>query len=200
TAPDAPIDVLISLSPINIVQAAADLLWSPVLRAFPTLKFALSEGGVGWLPYFFDRVDWIYERHRFWTGQDFGDQLPSEVFRDRIVTCFIDDPAGMEVRHRIGVDSMTWECDYPHSDSTWPQSPERLMKSLEGVSDDEIDAMTHRNAMRHFRYEPFTHRSRERCTVGALRAEAADVDVSVKSSGRVRASRMRMAADLTGRR
>ncbi len=113
------------------------------------------------------------------------------------MTCFIDDPAGMEVRHRIGVDSMTWECDYPHSDSTWPQSPERLMKSLDGVSDEEIDAITHRNAMRHFRYDPFAHRPRESCTVGALRAEAFDVDTSIKSSGKVRTSRMTMAADLT---
>ena len=95
TAHDAPIDVLITLQPVNIVQAAADLLWSPVLRKFPDLQVALSEGGIGWIPYFLDRVDWIYTRHHAWTGQDFGGQLPSEVFRERIVTCFIDDPAGV---------------------------------------------------------------------------------------------------------
>ena len=49
---DAPIDVLITLQPMNIVQAAADLLWSPVLRKFPDLRVALSEGGIGWIPYF----------------------------------------------------------------------------------------------------------------------------------------------------
>ena len=180
TAADAPIDVLITLQPINIVQAAADLLWSPVLRKFPDLRVALSEGGIGWIPYFLDRVDWIYERHHPWTGQDFGDQLPSQVFRERIVTCFIDDPTGIEARHRVGVDRITWEADYPHSDSTWPQSPERLMKSLPGVPDDEINAMTHENAMRHYRFDPFAHRSKEKSTVGALRAEAADVDVTPK--------------------
>ena len=42
TSPDAPIDCLITLTPINIVQAAADLIWSPVLRKFPNLKIALS--------------------------------------------------------------------------------------------------------------------------------------------------------------
>ena len=61
TASDAPIDVLITLQPINIVQAAADLLWSPVLRKFPTLRFALSEGGIGWIPYFWS-VDYNYRR------------------------------------------------------------------------------------------------------------------------------------------
>jgi hypothetical protein len=74
------------------------------------------------------------------------------------------------------------------------------MKSLTGVEDDEIDRITHRNAMRHFRFDPFTHRAREECTVGALRAGAADVDVTPRSTGRVRANRMTKATDLTGRR
>ena len=132
TAPDAPIDVLISLQPVNIVQAAADLLWSPVLRKFPDLRVSLSEGGIGWVPYFLDRMDWIYTRHHGWTGQDFGSMLPSEVFQERVVLCFIDDPAGVELRHRVGMDKICWEADYPHSDSTWPISPETLWPSLDG--------------------------------------------------------------------
>jgi predicted TIM-barrel fold metal-dependent hydrolase len=178
TAPDAPVDVLITLQPINIVQAAADLMWSPVLRKFPDLRVALSEGGIGWVPYFCDRLDWIYTRHRAWTGQDFGDQLPSEVFRERITLCFIDDPAGVEQLERIGVDQVCWEGDYPHSDSTWPISPETLWPSIDGLGTDVIDQITHRNAMRHFRFDPFASRTRAECTVGALRAGAGDVDVS----------------------
>ena len=73
-------DCLITLTPMNIVQAAADLVWSPVLRKFPDLKVALSEGGIGWVPYFLERIDYNYDRHHAWTGQDFGDALPSEVF------------------------------------------------------------------------------------------------------------------------
>jgi predicted TIM-barrel fold metal-dependent hydrolase len=199
TSVEAPIDVLISLQPINIVQAAADLLWSPVLRKFPTLRVALSEGGIGWIPYFLDRVDWIYQRHRQWTGQDFGDMLPSEVFRDRIVTCFIDDPSGLESRHRVGIDTICWEADYPHSDSTWPTSAETLVKSLAPLDDltpSELGSITHANAMRHFRFEPFAHRPRDRCTVGALRAEAHDVDVTPRSQGK-RAQKLTKATDLT---
>ena len=143
TAADAPIDVLLALQPVNIIQAAADLLWSPVLRKFPELKVSLSEGGIGWIPYFLERMDWTYERQHGWTGQDFGDRLPSEVFREHIVTCFIDDPAGVAQRDQVGLDTICWESDYPHSDSTWPVSPERLMRSMGGVPDDEIDAMTH---------------------------------------------------------
>ena len=76
TAPDAPVDVMITLQPMNICQAAADLLWSRVLKEFPDIRFALSEGGTGWIPYFLDRLDRTYDMHRLWTGQDFGDRLP----------------------------------------------------------------------------------------------------------------------------
>ena len=200
TSVEAPIDVLISLQPVNIVQAAADLLWSPVLRKFPELRVSLSEGGIGWIPYFLERMDWIYTRHHLWTGQDFGGKLPSEVFRERIVTCFIDDPVGVEIRHRVGIDTICWESDYPHSDSTWPTSPEYLMKQLDGVSDEDVNAMTHLNAMRHFRFDPLAHRRRDECTVGALRASAADVDVTPRSVGRRGDKpKMTMATDLTQR-
>jgi predicted TIM-barrel fold metal-dependent hydrolase len=197
TSVEAPIDVLITLQPMNIVQAAADLVWSPVLRKFPDLRVALSEGGIGWIPYFLERLDWIYTRHHAWTGQDFGSLLPSEVFRERIVTCFIDDPTGVIVRDRVGVETICWESDYPHSDSTWPTSPEFLMKSLDGVSDSDIDAMTHGNAMRHFRFDPFAVRPREECTVGALRATATDVDIAPLSVERLRnAPKMTKSTDL----
>ncbi|WP_334143773.1 amidohydrolase family protein [Rhabdothermincola sp.] len=182
TSIEAPINVMITLQPMNIVQAAADLVWSRVLQEFPRLRFALSEGGIGWIPYFLERIDYVYQHHRLWTGHDLG-MLPSELFRERIVTCFIDDAFGIENSHHLNLDMITWECDYPHSDSTWPHSPEALAKSLTGVPADEVDQITHLNAMRIFQYDPFSVRARERCTVGALRAEAAGVDVSVKSVG-----------------
>ena len=104
---DAPIDILITLQPMNIVQAAADLLWSPVLRKFPDLTFALSEGGIGWIPYFLERVDYVYQHHQAWTGQDFGDLLPSQVFKERIITCFIDDAFGVANRDYLNIDIIT---------------------------------------------------------------------------------------------
>ena len=182
TSIEAPINVMITLQPMNIVQAAADVLWSRVLQEFPGLRIALSEGGIGWIPYFLERVDYVYKNHKAWTGHDLG-MLPSELFKERIVTCFIDDAVGVEARAHLNPDMITWECDYPHSDSTWPESPELLSKALVGVPDDEVDKITHLNAMRLFQFDPFAVRRREQCTVGALRAEAVDVDVSLKSAG-----------------
>ena len=183
TAPDAPIDVMITLQPMNICMAAADLVWSRVFKEFPGLKVALSEGGTGWIPYFLDRLDRTYDMHHRWTGQDFGDRMPSDVFRDHILTCFIADPVGLALRHEIGVDNICWEQDYPHSDSSWPRAPEELvaMAARYAVPGDDLARMTHLNAMRWYRFDPFAHRPEKDCTVGALRAEVAGHDVSVRS-------------------
>ena len=182
TSVEAPIDVLITLQPMNVVQAAADLLWSPVLRKFPDLKIALSEGGIGWIPYFLERIDYQYGRHRAWTGQDFGDKLPSEVFNEHVLTCFISDKFGVASRDFLAMDNVMWECDYPHSDSTWPFAPEDVWTEIGGLDDHDIDRITHLNAMNHFHYDPFpVLGGRERCTVGALRESVAGHDVSIRS-------------------
>ena len=195
TSVEAPIDVLITLQPMNIVQAAADLIWSPVLRKYPNIKIALSEGGIGWIPYFLERIDYVFQHHHTWTGQDFGDKLPSQVFKERVITCFIDDAFGVDNRRYLNLDNITWECDYPHSDSTWPQAPELLMKYIEGLSDAEIDKITHENAMRLWRYDPFAHIPKDECRVGPLRAQAEGWDVSLVARG-VKESRATGAADL----
>jgi predicted TIM-barrel fold metal-dependent hydrolase len=183
TTPDSPVDVMITVTPISIVNCAADLLWSRVLRAFPKLKVALSEGGIGWIPYFLERADYVYKHHHQWTHQDFGGRLPSDVFREQVITCFIDDQAGIRYRHDVGIDTITWECDYPHSDCTWPRAPEILAQGMEGVPDDELAKITHENALRHFRLDAFSHRPKAKCTVAALRAESPDVDLSLQSQG-----------------
>jgi predicted TIM-barrel fold metal-dependent hydrolase len=188
-AVDSPPDVMITLQPMNIQSAAADLLWSRVLKEYPTLRIALSEGGTGWIPYFLDRVDRTFEMHHTWTLQDFGGRLPSEVFRQHFLTCFISDRVGVELRHRIGIDNMAWEADYPHSDSMWPGAPEELSAVFtdNAVPRDEIDKITHGNAMRWYSFDPFVHVGKEDATVGALRSQVAGHDVSVMAlSTRVR--------------
>jgi predicted TIM-barrel fold metal-dependent hydrolase len=179
---DSPVDVFISNMPVTLYLTASDLTYSPILRKFKQIKFALSEGGAGWVPHFLERIDYVH-RHHVWTRQDFGGKKPSEVFLEHVYTCFIDDRTAVKTRHACGIDNLTWELDYPHSDSTWPYGAETLWESLEGLPDDEIDKITHRNAMRCYSFDPFRHHRRADVTVGALKAKAKHVDLSFTDTG-----------------
>ncbi len=79
------------------------------------------------------------------------------------------------------MDNVMWECDYPHSDSTWPHGArDARRRRSAGCRDHDIDRITHLNAMKHFSYDPFTVLGgKENCTVGALRAQAVGHDVSI---------------------
>ena len=174
---DAPIDVMITLTPMNSMQAAANLIWSPALKRFPDLKFALSEGGIGWMPYFLERIDYVYERHRFWTGQQFGDMLPRpEGARDLLV--LLHRRQGRRHRARPDRHRQHQRGSATTRTPTRPgrRRPRRLWKHFDGVdiSDDDINKITHLNAMKRFHFDPFAVRPREECTVAALRARVTD--------------------------
>ena len=180
TAPESPIQTLLVLSCQVSVFAAQDLLWGPVLRKYPTLKIAWSEGGIGWIPFFLDRCDRTY-LNQTWAGQDFGDKLPSEVFREHSLACYVTDPSSLYNRERIGMDLIAWEADFPHSDCLWPDAPEQALAELQaaGCTDEEITKITWRNSAEFMGLDPFALIPREQATVGALRALSPDVDTAI---------------------
>ncbi len=184
TAMDAPIDAMITLQPMNIVQCAADLVWSPVFRKFPRLRVALSEGGIGWVPYFLERIDYVYQHHHAWTNQDFGDRLPSEVFNEHVLTCFIDDSVGMEVRHHLNLE--------PHPLGVRLPALGLDLAARPGDGDEvprRPARRRHRPDHAPQRHAPTSATTRsptsrpEQATVGALRAQATDVDTTPVSHG-----------------
>ena len=178
---ESPIDAWITAMPMSIANSASDWLQLQALQRYPDLKVALSEGGIGWVPYFLERADFTFEHHHEWTHTDFGGRKPSDIFREHFITCFIDDKHGVKNRADIGVDIICYECDYPHSDTLWPEAPEYLMGNFAGCSDEDIDKITHLNAMRAYSFDPFKDIAREQCTVGALRAKATHVDTTPRS-------------------
>jgi len=182
SAPEAGYDNLMILSTQVSVIAAQDILWGPSLRKFPGLRIAWSEGGIGWIPFYLDRCDRHYLNQK-WLGQDFGGKLPSEVFKEHCLFCYITDPSALRLRDRIGVENIALEADYPHSDCLWPDAPEFFLDEMRaaGCTDDEVNMITWENAARFFHYDPFKHISKEDARVGALRALSPDVDTSIVS-------------------
>ena len=182
SAPNAPIDNLIILATQISTLAAQDLLWGGAMTTYPDLKVAWSEAGIGWIPFYLDRCDRHYDNQR-WLGHDFGGKLPSDIFRDHSLACYVTDPTALKVRHDIGIENIAWECDYPHSDTIWPNAPEFVLNEMNeaGVPDHEINMITYENTCRFFGWDAFKHISKKDATVGALRALSPDVDTTIRS-------------------
>jgi predicted TIM-barrel fold metal-dependent hydrolase len=178
-SPESPIDAWITAMPISIANSAADWTFASFWQRYPDLRMALSEGGIGWVPYFLERADFTYEHHHEWTFSDFGKERPSDVFKRHIICCFIDDQFGIKNLDYMNADMVAYECDYPHSDTVWPNVPEYLWASVNGLDPALIDKITHANVMREYSFDAFAlNGGRQNCTVGHLRELGKHVDVS----------------------
>lgn len=178
----SPISAWISSLPMAISTDASDLLHLRALLRYPNLKFSLSEGGIGWIPYLLERTDFTYVHHGPWVRCDWGGKRPSEVFREHFLSCFIEDRFGCRHYDEIGEDIISFECDYPHSDCTWPDVAEGLWENVRDLPDSIIDKISHQNAFNFFGVDPIAAGgTRANCTVGALRRKAVGVDTTLTS-------------------
>jgi len=166
-APGAPLATMITMFATNSMGTLTDLLFAPTLHRHPRLKVGLSEGGIGWIPYMLERADYVWERHRFYQNVDQSTR-PSELFHRNMHGCFISDEAGVQARHLIGVDSITWESDYPHSDSNWPHSRKMAEEVFRDVPDEEVHRMAELNVRRLYNF-PDTSAEVPATPVGASR-------------------------------
>ena len=149
TSADAPVAVAATLSFGNAMASLADFLFSGVLVRFPDLRLAYSEGQIGWLPYILERADDVWREHRAWGGvRDTILEPPSMYYYRQVFGCFFRDRHGLESLDRVGVDNITFETDYPHTDSTWPDTLRVAEEMMAGLTDEEVYKIVRGNAIR----------------------------------------------------
>ena len=149
TSRDAPPAVAATLSFNNAMASLSDFLFSGVLVRFPRLTLAYSEGQIGWLPYLLERADDVWREHRAWGGvKDIVPEPPSTYYYRQVFGCFFRDRHGLESLHRVGIDNTTFETDYPHTDSTWPETKRVAEEMMAGLPDDVISKIVRGNAIR----------------------------------------------------
>jgi predicted TIM-barrel fold metal-dependent hydrolase len=164
-APDAPFMANLTWGATRTSGTMLSWLFSGMFQRFPKLKIALSEGEIGWIPYFLERAEQVLDKQRYWVqrGVKFADHATTDVdldnldiralFRGHVFGCFIDDAHGIASIDEIGEDNIMCETDYPHSDSTWPDSIE-VVKNQIGHLDPAVQYKILRgNAERVYRFK-----------------------------------------------
>jgi predicted TIM-barrel fold metal-dependent hydrolase len=130
-SPDAPGGVGGTLAFNNSMASLADWLFSTKLIQFPKLKLAYSEGQIGWIPYALERADTVWEQHDSWQhSKERIPEPPSTYYYGRIFGCFTADYHGLHSLREVGEDNICFETDYPHTDTTWPNSKVYVEKML----------------------------------------------------------------------
>jgi predicted TIM-barrel fold metal-dependent hydrolase len=148
---DTPVTVTGLLWPAQTMCAAADWVFSKAAVRFPDIKFVLSEGGIGWVAMLRERM----ERGQRVRGEAMdwdADISPAEVLMRNFWFCAIDEPRSMDQRHHIGVDRIMLEVDYPHSDTSWPNTQTAVDEMMRGLPGDEIARITYQNAAGVYRH------------------------------------------------
>jgi predicted TIM-barrel fold metal-dependent hydrolase len=159
TSADAPLSVVMTLNAHNAMSAVTDWLLSGTLARFSTLRIALSEGQVGWMPFILERLDRVWERGPVFDTDMFArvPERPSTYVPNRVYGCIFDDVHGLNSRDIIGMSQIMFEVDYPHADSSFPHSLEtarRLIREA-GLDDEESQQFLRGNAIACYQLERF---------------------------------------------
>src|SRR5437867_1534287 len=140
-------EAFISLAPMGISELISQLIFCGVCQRHPGFTFIVVETGIGWLPYFLDRMDATFKKHRFWT-KSIITEPPSVYWYRQGHATFIEDHPGVKLRHEAGLENILWSSDYPHSDSTWPRSREAVAEQFADVAAEERRKVVSGNAAR----------------------------------------------------
>jgi predicted TIM-barrel fold metal-dependent hydrolase len=148
-SPDAVPAVGASLASNNAITSLTEYLFSGLLERYPSLQLAYSESQVGWIPYQLERSDTVWLEHRAWNGvKGSKEHPPSFYYYRQVYGCVFRDFFGLRNLEAAGVDNVTLEVDYPHTDSTWPDTSQVVREMLVGLTDDQIYKVVRGNAIR----------------------------------------------------
>jgi predicted TIM-barrel fold metal-dependent hydrolase len=131
-----------------------DMIFSGVFERYPALQVVVVEFELAWVPYLLNTMDYTYRERHEEAAYRFQDDLrPSDFFQRQVFLSFQEDAVGIRLRDLIGVDSMMWGSDYPHSESTFPKSREILAQILAGVPAHERAKIVGQNAARLYHFD-----------------------------------------------
>ena len=144
---------------LTYMVSAARLIFSGVLDRFPTLKFGLFEGGIGWVPWLMHTMDAHMPSEatvsiavrQFFKGKKAIQKKPSEYLSQFYIAAvswesYIADTINGWPNHNIIIGS-----DFDHGDAvaTWPRTVE-VIKKMPALSEEDKEKVLGGNAMRLF--------------------------------------------------
>jgi predicted TIM-barrel fold metal-dependent hydrolase len=119
----------VNLKLMDIANALFEVVFCGVLERHPKLKVVSVENEVGWMPWIFQQWDYYYNRFKKENKPAFS-RNPSSFVKEQIFSCFFNDHVCGENLAFWGQDTVMWSNDFPHPNSTWPNSIKIIQRDL----------------------------------------------------------------------
>jgi predicted TIM-barrel fold metal-dependent hydrolase len=141
-----------AIMPLQFDEALATMVFSGALERHPGCTIVLAESGIGWLPYFLARMDleWHALRDKIPGSIE---TPPSELVRRQVMATFEEDALGAQLMPLLGADACMWASDYPHTDSTFPNSLHVIDETLGSLPASDLRKVTATNCARLYGFE-----------------------------------------------
>jgi uncharacterized protein len=136
-----------TMQPIYEVQRTlSGFIFGKVFERFPELRIVSAENDTGWIAHFMYRMDHFYGKFGTMREETKLQMLPSEYVRRNIWATFQDDAIGPMTYKYFGENNYMWASDFPHTDSTWPNSLKVIKQDFQGVPEDVTRKIVFENA------------------------------------------------------
>jgi predicted TIM-barrel fold metal-dependent hydrolase len=141
-----------SLLPLQLDEALAIMIFSGALERHPGLKLVLAEAGVSWLPYYLTRMDMEWRNLR--DTIDYAPSIsPTDLFHRQVIATFEEEELASQFIPLLGADSCMWASDYPHTDSTVPESQRAIEEELGSLPAEDRRKITALNCSQLYQFE-----------------------------------------------
>jgi predicted TIM-barrel fold metal-dependent hydrolase len=129
----------------EVQRSITSIIFGGVLERFPRLIIISAENDVGWIPHYMYRLDHAYEKFNALMPAPLP-MKPSNYIRRQMFATFQDDPVGPAAYKLFGSTNYMWASDFPHTDSTWPESRKVVERDFADVPDDVRRKIVYDNA------------------------------------------------------
>jgi predicted TIM-barrel fold metal-dependent hydrolase len=137
---------MVAVVPMQMDEVLVGMIFSGMCERHPGIRVVMGESGLGWVPYVLERMDRQYHKYYDLMKDYRMKRHPVDTFHDQMFVTYEEDTIGVELIPRIGAGNVMWASDFPHGDSTWPNSRKVIEESLAALSEEDRRKVVSENA------------------------------------------------------
>jgi uncharacterized protein len=126
----------VAVAPMQLDEALVGMILAGIFERYPGVRLVLAEAGLGWLPYIISRMDHEWMKYSTRVEDVQLTEVPSHYFDRNVMVTYEEDDLGLKLLTDTGSSNIMWASDYPHGDSTWPNSRKAILESGLGTIDE----------------------------------------------------------------